>query len=236
MLKQIKIRTKHNRSSNATMEERLNTIRAGVLGSNDGILTVVGVLFSVAAATSNQFTIIVAGTADLLACALAMASGEYASVSAQADAEKVAVKNEHIRVKIAPQAVQQDIMDFYLERGVSPDTATKIAAELMAKQPLETILATKYNIQVNHYVNPWSAAISSAISASLGGLFPLMALIYSPVKVQFAMTILATTVAVALTGALSARFGHAFIKKSIIRNVIIGLITIAIHYAIGTLF
>ena len=81
------------------MEERLNAIRAGVLGSNDGILTVVGVLFSVGAATSNQFTIFIAGLADLLACALSMASGEYASVSSQADAEKVVVDHETQRLR-----------------------------------------------------------------------------------------------------------------------------------------
>ena len=71
----------------ATMDERLNTLRAGVLGSNDGILTVVGVLFSVAVATPNIFTIFIAGLSDLLACAFSMASGEYASVSSQRDAE-----------------------------------------------------------------------------------------------------------------------------------------------------
>ncbi|GAK31201.1 putative membrane protein [Weissella oryzae SG25] len=226
----------NNTQNTATMEERLNTIRAGVLGSNDGILTVVGVLFSVAAATTNQFTIIIAGIADLLACALSMASGEYASVSAQSDAEKVAVKKEAWRVKNTPIEVEQDIVDFYYQRGVTLSTSKKIAAALMQKQPLETILSCKYNIRLEHYVNPWAAAFSSAISASLGGLFPLLALVYSPIHIQLLMTILATVLAVALTGALSARFGHAYMKKSIIRNVIIGLLTIAIHYGIGRLF
>lgn len=74
-----------------TMEEKLNTLRAGVLGSNDGILTVVGVLVSVAAATTNRFTIFIAGLSDLLACAFSMACGEYASVSTQRDTEESAV-------------------------------------------------------------------------------------------------------------------------------------------------
>ena len=80
-----------------TMEEKLNTLRAGVLGSNDGILTVVGVLVSVAAATSDRFTIFIAGLSDLLACAFSMASGEYASVSTQKDTEKAAVAQEEQR-------------------------------------------------------------------------------------------------------------------------------------------
>lgn len=82
-----------------TMEEKLNTLRAGVLGSNDGILTVVGVLVSVAAATTNRFTIFIAGLSDLLACAFSMACGEYASVSTQRDTEESAVNTEEHLLK-----------------------------------------------------------------------------------------------------------------------------------------
>ena len=83
-----------NKKPKQTMQEKLNTLRAGVLGANDGILTVVGVLVSVAAATTDQFTIFIAGLSDLLACAFSMASGEYASVSTQKDTEKSAVAHE----------------------------------------------------------------------------------------------------------------------------------------------
>lgn len=219
-----------------TMEERLNAIRAGVLGSNDGILTVVGVLFSVGAATTNQFTILIAGLADLLACALSMASGEYASVSSQADAEKVVVDLETQRLRVDPDGVATDIRQFYLDRGVSEATAAEIATELMAKSPLETILSTKYNVQLGHYVSPWAAAFSSLFCAAIGGAFPLLALYFSPVRGQFWATILATTVAVALTGYLSALIGKGFASRAVKRNVVIGLLTIAIHYTIGLFF
>lgn len=219
-----------------TLEERLNAIRAGVLGSNDGVLTVVGVLFSVGAATNNHFTIFIAGLSDLFACALSMASGEYASVSSQSDAEKVAVSRETARLENEPDQVQADIKDFYLSRGVSPVTADQISAELMAKAPLETILATKYDVQLGHYVSPWEAAFSSMISAALGGLLPLLALMYAPLHWEYLWTIFATVIAVSLTGFLSAKFGHGFAKRAMLRNVFIGLLTIAIHYGIGRLF
>ena len=106
----------------------------------------------------------------------------------------------------------------------------------MKKNPLKTILSLKYDIQLNHYVSPWGAAISSLICAALGGAFPLIALVITQANWQFLTTILATTVAVALTGYLSALIGNGLPKKAIIRNVIIGLITIAIHYGIGLLF
>lgn len=218
------------------MAEKLNTIRAGVLGSNDGILTVVGVLFSVGAATTNQFTILLAGLADLLACALSMASGEYASVSSQSDAQKVVVVAEKKRIKAHPDQVQQDIYQFYYEQGLSVVTANKIAYELMNKAPLATIIKVKYDMTLGHYVSPWSAAFSSLICAALGGILPLAAMYFAPVNWQFLATIGATVIAVALTGFLSAKLGQGLPKRAIIRNIIIGLVTIAIHYGIGKLF
>ena len=100
----------------SSMSERLNTLRAGVLGSNDGILTVVGVLFSVAVATTDQFTIFIAGLSDLLACAFSMAAGEYASVSTQKDAEKAAVAKEKQLLKTDFSSELATVKMFYVER------------------------------------------------------------------------------------------------------------------------
>ncbi|GMA69443.1 membrane protein [Leuconostoc litchii] len=219
-----------------TMDERLNAIRAGVLGSNDGILTVVGVLFSVAAATTNQFAIFIAGLADLVACSLSMASGEYASVSSQSDSEKVAVETEKHLLKTDMAGQHHCVKSFYMDRGVSEQTANEIADELLIKKPLETVLSIKYDITLGHYMSPWSAAWSSLFSAALGGAFPLLTLLIVSGKYQFIATIGATVVAVALTGLLSAKLSNGLVKRAVIRNIIIGLITIAIHYGIGKAF
>ncbi len=118
-----------------TMEEKLNTLRAGVLGSNDGILTVVGVLVSVAAATSDRFTIFIAGLSDLLACAFSMASGEYASVSTQKDTEKAAVAKEEQLLKDDYEGELAAVKDYYVNKGVTPETSIKIAKDLLNKKP-----------------------------------------------------------------------------------------------------
>lgn len=219
-----------------TMDERLNAIRAGVLGSNDGILTVVGVLFSVAAVTTSHFAIFIAGLADLVACALSMASGEYASVSSQSDSEKVAVANEKELLKTDIAGQHQCVKNFYMNRGVSEKTASQIADELLAKRPLETVLSIKYDITLGHYMSPWSAAWASLFCAAIGGAFPLLTLLMVPGKYQFIATIAATVVAVALTGFLSAKISNGLAKRAVIRNIIIGLITIAIHFGIGKIF
>ena len=216
-----------------TMAERSNTLRAGVLGSNDGILTVVGVLFSVAVATTNQFTIFIAGLSDLLACAFSMASGEYASVSSQKDTERAAIEKERELIKTDFPAELAVVADYYVERGVTQETADKIAAELMKKYALGTVVKVKYDLQLGHYMSPWDAAFSSLVSAASGGIFPLVAMTFLPASIQWPGTILAVTLSVALTGFLSAKLGDGLVKTAMIRNIIVGLITMAIHYSVG---
>lgn len=222
------------RKTKMTMAERSNTLRAGVLGANDGILTVVGVLFSVAVATTNQFTIMIAGLSDLLACAFSMASGEYASVSSQKDTEKSAVATEEKLLKTNFKAEQKIVAEYYVERGVSHKTAEDIATELMKKDALGTIVRIKYDLELGHYMSPWNAAFSSLISAASGGIFPLVAMTMLPVSIQWPGTIIAVILSVALTGYLSAKLGDGLTKTAIIRNVIVGIITMCIHYYVGT--
>lgn len=219
-----------------TMEERLNTLRAGVLGSNDGILTVVGVLVSVAAATSDSFTIFIAGLSDLLACAFSMASGEYASVSTQKDTEKAAVEHEKQLLATDYAGELAAVKNYYIEKGVTPETSLAIAKDLLQKKPLETVVRVKYDIELGHYLNPWDAAFSSLFAAAAGGLFPLMAMTLVPGACKWYAVILAVILSSALTGYISSKLGNGLVKIAVIRNIIIGLITITIHYGVGKLF
>ena len=114
-------------------------------------------------------------------------------------------------------------------------TAQEITDELMSKNALGTLARIKYDLELGHYMNPWNAAFSSLIAASTGGIFPLFAMTFSPVSIQWPMTILAVTLSVALTGFLSAKLGDGLTRTAIIRNVIVGLITMFIHYRVGLL-
>lgn len=219
-----------------TMEEKLNTLRAGVLGSNDGILTVVGVLVSVAAATANNFTIFIAGLSDLLACAFSMACGEYASVSTQRDTEEAAVAKEEQLLKTDFTGELTAVKQHYVDKGVTPETSLAIAKDLLNKKPLETVVRVKYDIELGHFLSPWDAAFSSLFSAAAGGLFPLMAMTFTPAPFKWYAVILAVALTSALTGFISSKLGNGLVKIAVIRNIIIGLITITIHYGVGKLF
>ncbi|WP_267200817.1 VIT1/CCC1 transporter family protein [Limosilactobacillus kribbianus] len=219
-----------------TMEEKLNTLRAGVLGSNDGILTVVGVLVSVAAATSNRFTIFIAGLSDLLACAFSMACGEYASVSTQRDTEESAVAKEERLLKTDFAGELAAVQQYYVNKGVTPETSMAIAKDLLNKKSLQTMVRIKYDIELGHFLSPWDAAWSSLFSAAAGGLFPLMAMTFAPDALKWYAVILAVVLTSALTGFISSKLGNGLVKVAVMRNIIIALITVAIHYGVGKLF
>ena len=218
------------------MQEKLNTLRAGVLGANDGILTVVGVLVSVAAATTDQFTIFIAGLSDLLACAFSMASGEYASVSTQKDTEKSAGAHEEYLLKHDFESEVVAVRDHYMEKGVSEATATAIAKDLLNKKPLQTVVRVKYDIELGHYLNPWNAAFSSLAAAAAGGLLPLLAMVLAPLAWRWEAVILAVILTSALTGYISSKLGNGLVKVAIVRNIIVGIITVIIHYCVGKMF
>ena len=225
-----------NKKPKQTMQEKLNTLRAGVLGANDGILTVVGVLVSVAAATTDQFTIFIAGLSDLLACAFSMASGEYASVSTQKDTEKSAVAHEGYLLKHDFESEVVAVRDHYMEKGVSEATATAIAKDLLNKKPLQTVVRVKYDIELGHYLNPWNAAFSSLAAAAAGGLLPLLAMVLAPLAWRWEAVILAVIFTSALTGYISSKLGNGLVKVAIVRNIIVGIITVIIHYCVGKMF
>ena len=225
-----------NKKPKQTMQEKLNTLRAGVLGANDGILTVVGVLVSVAAATTDQFTIFIAGLSDLLACAFSMASGEYASVSTQMDTENSAVAHEEYLLKHDFESEVVAVRDHYMEKGVSEATATAIAKDLLNKKPLQTVVRVKYDIELGHYLNPWNAAFSSLAAAAAGGLLPLLAMVLAPLAWRWEAVILAVILTSALTGYISSKLGNGLVKVAIVRNIIVGIITVIIHYCVGKMF
>ena len=85
-------------------------------------------------------------------------------------------------------------------------------------------------------MNPWEAAFASLFSAAAGGIFPLFAMTFSPVDFKWYATILAVVLASALTGFISSKLGNGLVKVAVIRNIVIGLITICIHYGVGKLF
>lgn len=225
----------HGEPHTKSVDQRLNWLRAGVLGANDGIVSTAGVVIGVAGATSNSLTIATAGIAALVAGAFSMAGGEYVSVSTQRDTERAALDTERRKLKTSPGAELKELTDAYIDRGVTPHVAALVARDLSNHDALRAHANTDLSIDPSNLTNPWLAAFSSLISFTAGAIIPLAAILI-PLPNTAWVCVGAVAVALGLTGFVSARFGRAHPAPAIARNVGMGLLTMAITYAVGHLF
>lgn len=217
------------------LADRLNWLRAGVLGANDGIVSTAGIVMGVAGATSDRGVILTAGIAGLMAGALSMAIGEYVSVSTQRDTEKALLAKEKWELENLPQSELDELAAIYEQKGVEPDLARKVAEQLTARDPLRAHAEAELGISPDGLTNPWNAAIASFGAFVVGALLPLLAITLPPQPARIAVCVVAVALALALTGAISARLGQANPKRAMLRTVSGGLLAMAITYGVGTL-
>ena len=216
--------------------QRLNWLRAGVLGANDGIVSVAGVVVGVAAATpGNLAAIATAGIAALVAGAFSMAGGEYVSVSTQRDTERALIAKEKRELREQPEEELEELAGLYRQRGLSAELAKQVAQELTAHDALAAHAEVELGIDPDELTSPWHAALSSFIAFTVGALIPL-AMILLPVSSEILNTALAVVLGLLLTGWISARLGGAPLLPAILRNVLMGSATMAATYLIGLLF
>ncbi len=214
---------------------RLNSLRAAVLGANDGIVSTAGIVIGVAGATLVPFAILTAGIAGLSAGALSMAVGEYVSVSAQRDTEKALLDKERRELAEMPEEELAELAGLYEAKGLEPALAHQVATQLHAHDALAAHAETELGIDPDNLTSPWVAAVSSALSFTVGSVLPLAAIMLAPISLKVAITVVAVVAALILTGYLSARAGGIGYSRSIIRNVAGGLVAMGVTYWIGRL-
>jgi VIT1/CCC1 family predicted Fe2+/Mn2+ transporter len=217
------------------MAKKLNWLRAGVLGANDGIVSTAGLVMGIAGAGGDSSTIFIAGVAGLVAGSISMAGGEYTSVSAQRDSELAALDKERKELAEDPERELRELAWFYEQKGLSPDTAIVVATELTERDALKAHAETELGIDSGQQVSPGQAALSSFISFALGSLLPLLAITGPWVDFRIQATILAVVFSLAITGFVGAKIGGAKSGKAILRNVVVSLLTMGVTFAIGSL-
>jgi VIT1/CCC1 family predicted Fe2+/Mn2+ transporter len=215
--------------------QRLNWLRAGVLGANDGIVSVAAIVVGVAGVTTADAPILVAGLAALIGGAISMALGEYVSVSGQRDSERALIAKERRELEESPDEELQELADIYRSRGLSPETALQVAKELTAKDALAAHLSAELNIDQDDVVSPWHAAFASAIAFLSGGVVPLLVILLTPMSVRVPVTFVVVIVALAGTGVIGARLGGGRPLRAAIRVVVGGALALAATFTIGAL-
>lgn len=214
---------------------RLNWLRAGVLGANDGIVSTAGLVIGVAAATSDRAAILTAGLAGLAAGAMSMAAGEYVSVSTQRDTEQALLAKERRELREMPEEELAELAALYEQRGLSPALAQQVAVELTEHDALAAHAEVELGIDPEELTNPWHAAWASMAAFTVGALLPLLAILLPPTTARIPLTAVSVVVALAITGWVSARLGGAALRPAVVRNVAGGALAMAVTYGIGSL-
>jgi vacuolar iron transporter family protein len=217
------------------LASRLNWLRAGVLGANDGIVSVAAIVVGVAGATSNNAPILAAGLAGLVGGAISMALGEYVSVSSQRDTQRALIAKEQQALRDQPDAELAELARLYEHKGLSAATAKRVAAELTERDALGAHLEAKLHLDEGDVVSPWHAALASAVSFTIGGILPLLAILLIEPSVRIPITFAAVLVALAVTGAVGAKIGGSRPLRATIRVVIGGALALAATFLIGHL-
>ena len=215
---------------------RVGWLRASVMGANDGIVSTASLLIGVAAAEAAHGDVLTAGVAGLVAGAMSMAAGEYVSVSSQADTEKADLEMEAAELLASPVAELKELTRIYIERGLDPDLASRVAVQLTERDALGAHARDELGITDTFAAKPIQAAFSSAAAFAVGGALPLATAALVPIATAIpsvAGTALAALVGLGVTG---ARLSGARVPRATLRVVFWGVLAMALTAAIGTLF
>lgn len=216
--------------------ERLNILRAGVLGANDGIISIAGVVIGVASATSNIWFILISALSAIFAGAFSMAGGEYVSVSTQKDTEEAAVAKEQALLDRSPESARESLYQTILSQGDCETEAEVKVNQAFSKNPIKVLVEEKYGVDMEEITNPWHAAVSSFLSFSVGSLPPTLTILLFPDPYRIPITAVAVALTLILTGYVSAKLGKAPVKQAMLRNLAVGLLTMLVTYVVGQVF
>ena len=228
--------TKETHTEVQSSTHKLNWLRASVLGANDGIVSIAGLVMGVAGATSSSTAILTAGLAGIVAGAISMAAGEYVSVSSSRDTEKALLKKEHYELKNFPEEELEELTKIYQSKGISRKTAEMAAKEVSKNDAFAAHAHMELNIDPDNLTSPWHAALASAVAFLLGSAIPLLAIIVPHPSIRIPVAFISVLLALAVTGVLSAKAGGAGVFRATIRVVSGGALAMGVTYGIGKIF
>lgn len=215
---------------------RIGWLRAAILGANDGIVSTASLIAGVAAAGASASTILVTGTAGLVAGAMSMAAGEYVSVSSQGDAEKADIAKETRELATAPELELEELTQIYQQRGLDRPLAEQVAAQLTAHNALDSHLRDELGLTSELAARPIQAAAASAASFTVGAALPLaIVLLVTGPSLPWIVSA-ASLIFLAILGALGASAGKAPIARAVLRVSFWGAVAMGVTMAIGSLF
>lgn len=215
---------------------RIGWLRAAVLGANDGIVSTASLIVGVAAASAATSQVLIAGVAGLVAGAMSMAAGEYVSVSSQSDTEQADLARERAELASEPELERNELAGIYIDRGVDPALAREVAIQLMARDALGAHARDELGISAVTAARPIQAALTSAVTFSVGAAMPLAMVLIMPRPWLVTGVFVASLAFLAMLGAIGARAGGAGVVRATVRVTFWGASAMALTAGIGAMF
>ncbi|HET6433658.1 VIT family protein [Dyella sp.] len=226
----------HYRDNERHLTGRMGWLRAAVLGANDGIVSTSSLVLGVAAAHAGTQSILVAGTAGLVAGAMSMAAGEYVSVHSQADSESAELERERKELETDVDGEHKELAAIYVGRGLDPSLARQVAEQLMKHDALGAHMRDELGITDTLKARPLQAAGASALSFALGAVLPLLVVALFPAGILLWSVFLTSLVFLAVLGGLAARTGGSPVRVGVMRITFWGALAMALTTGVGMLF
>lgn len=220
----------HHRSQHS------NWLRAAVLGANDGIISTASLIIGIAAANASHETILLTGTAGLIAGAMSMAAGEYVSVSSQADIEAADIAIERHALATNHESELEELTHIYIDRGLTPELSQQVASQLMKHDALGAHARDELGFTESSSAKPLQAALTSGIAFTVGAALPLLVTFVTTPEKTLLVVSIASLLSLSLLGALAAKVGGANVVIGIARVTFWGVLAMAATAIIGNLF
>ncbi|MFZ5636496.1 MAG: VIT1/CCC1 transporter family protein [Pseudomonadota bacterium] len=216
--------------------DRVGWLRAAVLGANDGIISIAGLVVGVAAGGAGASAVLASGVAGIVAGAMSMAAGEYVSVQSQADTENADIAKETRELAEDPDYELQELTEIYAQRGLDRELAQQVARQLTAHDALGAHKRDELGITESLRARPLQAALASAAAFAAGAVLPLAAVLLAPAGGIETVVVAVTLIALLVSGALAAWAGGASILRGAMRVGFWGALAMGAAALIGRLF
>ena len=210
-------------------------LRSRVVDANDGIIATAGIVEGFAAAGATGMTVVVAALAAMVAGGMSLGAATYAESAVEADAAQAVLERERRRIEGDPQAELAELAELYERKGLTPELAADVAAQLTEHDALAAHADAEYHIAVDKHARPVATGILAGLAFALGAGIPLMAVVLAPDSLRVPVTFGAAVLSLIITSILAARLGGTRVSRTIMRTVTIGVATMLITLAGGSL-
>jgi VIT1/CCC1 family predicted Fe2+/Mn2+ transporter len=218
--------------------DKSGTLRAGIFGINDGLVSNTALVMGFAGADASRETVLFAGVAGLLAGAFSMAAGEYISMANQREAYERELALEREELEHHPEDERRELELIYEAKGIDPETAAAVAARVMSDKDvaLDTMAREELGLDPDDLGSPWGAAASSFLAFSLGAVLVVLPYLFLGGTTALASAVAVALLALVVVGGTMARLNGRPLLGGIVRQVVVGALAAGATYLLGTLF